>query len=321
MDDSEVPRLVCNGRYRLLEPIGRGATSDVYAAEDTHAGDRRVAIKFLKPHLVAEEDVVARFQREAKIASAIDSPYIARFHNAGKDRQGRVWLVFELLAGRSLDAILREEGTLPFAFVVRIVEDVLLGLMAIHEKGIIHRDIKPGNLFVEERADGTRGVRLLDFGVSKLWATAPDGTPQSVLTVLGALLGTPNYMPPEQVVDPTQVTERSDVYAVGCVAFRALTGQLPFVGDTPEAVLTWKQRFRLFRLGDVTPERWPESLEALLERAMARDPADRFASAGAMLEELRAITPVVLEELGERALQASSTARSGGAEGDTTSRA
>jgi serine/threonine-protein kinase len=290
-------RFVCNGRYRVLERIGTGATADVHVAEDTKANNMRVAIKFLKPHLTEDDDVVRRFLREPDIASTVDSPYVARLLNHGKDRHDRLWIVFELLSGRTLDRALREDGPFHFGDVAWIMEDALRGVIAIHEKGIIHRDLKPGNILIEELADGTLRARVLDFGISKLWARKPDGKEHSVLTVLESILGTPNYMPPEQLADPTQVTVQADIYALGGVFFRALTGQLPFVGNTPEAVLDWKRRFPLLRLRDVTHEKWPEVLEAFLERAMARDPTQRFSSASAMLDELLVITPIVLREL------------------------
>jgi serine/threonine-protein kinase len=270
------------GAYRLTGLIGSGATGQVYAAEVSDGP--RAAVKVLKPHAALDRDMVARFEREATIAATITSPYVAAVLGAGRD-EGHLWIAFELLSGEGLDVRLRREGYLSFHELAPIVDDVLLGLVDAHRAGVVHRDIKPANLFVETLGAAER-TRILDFGVSKLGPhAASSGEPS--LTACDATLGSFAYMAPEQVRASARVDGRADLYALGAVAFRALTGRLPFEGSTPEIVTALKLDRDPPRLSEVTGDRWPSAIESFLSRMMARDRERRFETAGVAVASWR----------------------------------
>jgi serine/threonine-protein kinase len=274
---------VVGGHYKVSRLIGQGAMGEVYAADGKSGED--VALKVLHAKAAEDPDLVARFQREAEIASRIQSPYVAAVLGAGKDRNGRLWIAFERLHGEGLDERLRREQYLSFAEVAPIVHDTLLGLEAAHAAGVIHRDIKPANLFVEKRTvAGKRGAtleegertRILDFGVSKLRGR---GRKDSSLTAFDATLGSFAYMAPEQVRGSARADARADLYAMGAVAFRMLTGRLPFEGSTALNLIALKLDREPPSLAITTGDTWPAALERLLAKLMARDRDHRFASA------------------------------------------
>ena len=225
------------GVYKVRRLIGSGGMGEVYAA-DGKSGEK-VAIKVLHDKAAQDKDLVARFNREASIAATIQSPHIANILGAGKDRDGRLSIAFELLSGEGLDERLRREQYLSFAEVAPVVDDGLQGLAAAHNAGVVHRDIKPANLFIEKRRLTAREIandeaeertRILDFGVSKV--KAPKGQrSEPSLTAFDATLGSFAYMAPEQVRGSARVDQRADLYALGAVAFRALSGRLPFEGQ------------------------------------------------------------------------------------------
>jgi serine/threonine-protein kinase len=269
------------GRYKVNHPIGQGAMGEVYAADGI--GGEDVALKVLHAKAAQDPDLVARFQREAEIAARVHSPYVAAVLGAGKDRNGRLWIAFERLHGEGLDERLRREQYLSFADVAPIVHDALLGLDAAHDAGVIHRDIKPANLFIERLVPkpGAEGgplerTRILDFGVSKFRAR---GRTDSSLTAFDATLGSFAYMAPEQVRASARVDARADVYALGAVAFRMLTGRLPFEGSNALNLIALKLEREAPSLADLTGDTWPAALEKTLARMMARDRNRRFASA------------------------------------------
>jgi eukaryotic-like serine/threonine-protein kinase len=274
---------VVGGRYKLASLIGHGAMGEVYAADGK--GGEDVAIKILHDKAAQDPDLVARFQREAEIARRIRSPYVASVLGAGRDKNGRLWIAFERLHGEGLDERLRREQYLSFADAAPVVDDTLHGLEAAHAAGVIHRDIKPANLFIERlhgAAPDTQAreerTRILDFGVSKF---RPRGRKESSLTAFDATLGSFAYMAPEQVRASARVDIRADIYALGAVAFRMLTGRLPFEGATALSVVALKLDRAPPSLADVTGETWPAALERTLALMMARDKGERFDSAGA----------------------------------------
>jgi serine/threonine-protein kinase len=280
---------IVGGHYKVNHPIGQGAMGEVYAADGSAGED--VALKVLHAKAAQDPDLVARFQREAEIAARVQSPYVAAVLGAGKDRNGRLWIAFERLHGEGLDERLRREQYLSFGDVAPIVHDALLGLDAAHAAGVIHRDIKPANLFIE-RLEGrppakagevalAERTRILDFGVSKFRAR---GRTDSSLTAFDATLGSFAYMAPEQVRASARVDARADLYALGAVAFRMLTGRLPFEGSNALNLIALKLEREAPSLADLTGETWPAALEKALAQMMARDRDRRFASARAVLE-------------------------------------
>jgi serine/threonine-protein kinase len=285
------------GIYKMRRLIGAGGMGEVYAAEGR--GGEKVAIKVLNDKAAQDRDLLARFHREAAIAAQIKSPHIAAILGSGKDPNGRPWIAFEFLSGEGLDERLRREQYLSFADVAPIVDDTLQGLAAAHRAGVIHRDIKPANLFIERRRLSAREIaadesdertRILDFGVSKV--RPPKGArrkSEPSLTAYDATLGSFAYMAPEQVRGSARVDERADLYALGAVAFRALSGRLPFEGQNALTLIALKLDRDPPTLSATTGDDWPGSIERFLGKMMARDREKRFASASDALTAWRRV--------------------------------
>jgi eukaryotic-like serine/threonine-protein kinase len=283
------------GIYKMRRLIGSGGMGEVYAAEGKSG--EKVAIKVLHDKAAQDKDLVARFHREAAIAAQIKSQHIANILGAGKDRDGRLWIAFELLSGEGLDERLRREQYLSFAEVAPIVDDGLQGLSAAHGADVVHRDIKPANLFIEKRRLSAREIaadeseertRILDFGVSKI--RSPKGQrSEPSLTAFDATLGSFAYMAPEQVRGSARVDERADLYALGAVAFRALSGRLPFEGQNALTLIALKLDREPPTLSSTTGDEWPAGIERFLARMMARDREKRFASADEALATWRRV--------------------------------
>jgi serine/threonine-protein kinase len=283
------------GLYKMRRLIGSGGMGEVYAAEGKSG--EKVAIKVLHDKAAQDKDLVARFHREASIAATIKSPHIANILGAGKDRDGRLWIAFELLSGEGLDERLRREQYLSFAEVAPVIDDALQGLGAAHNAGVVHRDIKPANLFIEKRRLTAREIasdeseertRILDFGVSKI--RAPKGQrSEPSLTAFDATLGSFAYMAPEQVRGSARVDARADLYALGAVAFRALSGRLPFEGQNALTLIALKLDREPPTLSSTTGDEWPASIERFLAKMMARDREKRFASAEEALATWRRV--------------------------------
>jgi len=286
---------------------------EVWAAIDDASG-RAVAIKILLARAAMKPDLVRRFEREAQIASAIKSPYVCQLIGVGHTDEGAHLLVFEHLTGESLADRIKREQFLPFSEVGPIIDDVLQGLAAAHAAGVIHRDLKPGNIYIEQLQpesvryappsggfgtsypappglyeDRRERAKILDFGISKL--TRRGGKKEDTLTAFDATLGSFAYMAPEQVRGAARADERADIYAVGVVVFRALAGRLPFEHQTAAALIAMKLDRSAPSLAEVTGDRWPAGIERFLERALARKPEHRFGTAAEALDAWRSIQP------------------------------
>lgn len=272
---------------------------EVYAADGR--GGEKVALKVLHERAAQDPDLVARFNREAEIAKQIRSPYVAGVLGAGREATGRLWIAFERLVGEGMDERLRREQYLSFAELAPLVDDSLQGLKAAHEAHVVHRDIKPANLYIEKRkltaqevaaGEHEERTRILDFGVSKL--RQPNKTrSEPSLTAFDATLGSFAYMAPEQVRGSARVDERADLYALGAVAFRALTGRLPFEGQNALTLIALKLDRDPPTLAQTTGDDWPQSIERFLARIMARDREKRFGSAAEALEAWRKVCRVM----------------------------
>jgi serine/threonine protein kinase len=262
------------GGYRVLRVLGAGGMGIVLHAEDLQLG-RPAALKVLRPALAAGASARQRFLREAKASAAMRHDNVVTIYQVGEDR-GVPFLAMELLEGETLEDRLQREGRLPAAEVVRIGRQAAIGLAAAHAHGLIHRDVKPGNLFLEMGR-----VKLLDFGLAR----AAEG--EMHLTQTGAILGTPAYMSPEQARGEA-VDARSDLFSLGCVLYRACTGRLPFRGTNPSAILlaltTEQPRPPRADNPDVPP-----GLSALVLRLLAKDPARRPVSAREVADALGAL--------------------------------
>ena len=278
--------------FRVTQLLGRGGMGEVWAAASAD-GATEVAIKVLLPGAAVKPDLVARFEREARVTASIESDYVCKLLAHERDPSGAHLLVFEKLEGESLADRLRREMYLPFAEVGPLVDDALRGLAAAHGAGVIHRDLKPGNIFIEWTGEPERPERakVLDFGISKLTKKEQGRRDEPSLTDFDATLGSFAYMAPEQVRGAARVDQRADLYSMGAVAFRALAGRLPFEGHSAGMIIALKLDRPAPSLSEVTGERWPSGIERFLERVLQRDPELRFASAEEALGEWRGTLP------------------------------
>lgn len=259
-------QMTLGGRYRLGEVLGRGGMGEVRAAEDLRLG-RQVAVKLLRADLADDADVRRRFESEARAAAGISHPHAVAVYDAGED-EGVAYLVMERLPGATL-ADEMATGPLAQDRACAVACQVLGALGAAHDRGLIHRDIKPGNVLVA--ADGA--AKLADFGIAKVMESSDDAT-------TGFLLGTPAYLAPERLAGHP-ATPASDLYALGVVLYEALTGRKPFVGDTPFAVIHAIHQGEPEPLGVLRPDVRP-TVVAAVEQAMHADPGRRFHSAAAL---------------------------------------
>jgi serine/threonine protein kinase len=265
------------GKYEIIERIGAGGMGTVYKASQTGL-NRLVAVKILKPELTRDADTVARFSREATAMSLLTHANTTRVYDFGQTDDGLLYLVMEFLEGQLITQRVAERGPLPVMEALRTTQQILRSLNEAHTKGIVHRDLKPDNIFVA-RAEGhhTEMVKVLDFGIAKV--VAPDRRVDQFETQAGTVFGTPRYMSPEQA-QGAPLDQRSDLYAVGALLYQMLTGRAPFTDDDAVVVMA-KHIQELPELPRrVAPDRpIPESLEAVVMRALAKAPDDRFQTA------------------------------------------
>ena len=262
-------------RYLITDKIGEGGMGRVYLARHVRL-PQNVAIKVLHPAMVRDATVVARFRREAVNASQIENEHVARVFDHGEVGDGLFYIAMEFVEGEPLSKIIAREGALPPARAVEITRQVADALAAAHERPtpIVHRDLKPDNVMIGVRRDGADRVKVVDFGIAEAMS---GGGPK--LTQQGLVIGTPEYMSPEQLSAIT-LDCRSDIYSLALVTFDMLTGQLPFVGESPHEAALMRLRDRPRTLAEVRPDvAWPPALQAVMDRALARAPADRFSTA------------------------------------------
>ena len=264
-----------SGRYEILLPLGKGGMGSVYKAHDREL-DEVVAVKVLRTDTARNPDLARRFRAEIKLARKIRHRNVCAIHEYGQE--GHLsYIVMEYVAGIDLRRILRQQGPLGFEEAFDAAEQMAIGLHAIHEMGIIHRDLKTPNIMRDERGL----IRLMDFGIAKQLGTGPG----SETTATGQIVGTPEYMSPEQV-RAERLDARSDLYALGIVIFEVFTGDVPFRGDTPLATLL-KQVQEPPRFGEQQPSRIPAPLVPVLDRVLSKERERRYASALEMLEAIR----------------------------------
>ncbi|MCL5952596.1 MAG: protein kinase [Chloroflexi bacterium] len=277
----EPPKLQHLGKYEILEEVGRGGFGVVYKARNTTL-NRIEALKVLKSSLLEDPAFVERFQQEAQSAANLKHPNIVTIYQSGEE-QGSYFIAMEFLWGKPLDKVIAPEKCLPLERVAKITTQLASALDQAHAEGLVHRDIKPSNIIVDDRDHAT----LTDFGLAKVLS-------HSVTTISGQILGTPEYMAPEQA-QGQPADARTDVYALGIVAFEMLTGRAPFKADTSLAVL-YKQvnepppSLRSLR-GDL-----PEAVESVVNKALAKNPEERYQTAGAMSSALQGIIDQAKEQ-------------------------
>jgi serine/threonine-protein kinase len=265
------------GKFLLLDKLGEGGMGQVYRAKDTRMG-RLVALKLMRKEKLAKPDSVKRFYQEIQAASQLNHPNIVIAYDA--DQVGNLhYFSMELVDGIDLAQQVRQSGVLPVALACEYVRQAAVGLQHAHEKGLVHRDIKPANLLVANNA-GTPQVKILDLGLARL-----QGKEETGLTRAGQVLGTPDYLAPEQAFDSRKADVRSDVYSLGCTLYFLLTGQAPFLGETLTQVLLKHQMKEAIPLTRRRPD-VSAGLAAVVQKMMAKAPDDRYQSAAEAAEAL-----------------------------------
>jgi len=291
-DEDPLVGALVGGRYRVLRRIGEGGMGVVYLAEH-EAIEKKLAIKVLKDQYALREDVVARFQQEAKSASRVKHEGVLEVFDFGRTDDHRFYIAMEMLDGRDLSYVLEKEHRLPPIRAVRIGVQIARALGAAHSKGIIHRDLKPENVFVRMGDDGREYVKIVDFGIAQLRAEGEDASDPNAkvsgrkLTKTGMVFGTPEYMSPEQAAGKP-IDARVDVYALGVMLFEMLSGRTPYQGETFMAILTAHLTQPLPSLSSMSRPGFACSpqLEAVVQRALAKEVEDRFRTMAELADAL-----------------------------------
>ena len=279
-DDSLIGTTLA-GKYRIDERLNEGGMGAVYRA--THVlMEKTVAVKVLRPSLAADEKIVARFSREARAASRISHPNALSVTDFGEDENGTVFLVMEFLSGRTLKQVIRDEGPLPLTRVVDIIRQVAEALHAAHQQGVVHRDLKSDNIMLLDTMTGDH-AKVLDFGIAKI--NEPEGTLDSGLTAPNLVIGTPQYMSPEQCSQDSEIDSRSDIYSLGVILYEMLVGHVPFTAESPTMVM---MKHLQEPVPSVLDERkdLPASVGRVIARAMAKLPSNRYQDVAELVEDL-----------------------------------
>src|SRR5438094_5169771 len=276
---------VFDGKYRLDERLGSGGMGTVYRA--THLLiDRPVALKVLSQRFVGDQTAQQRFRREARAAGRMQHPNAVTVTDFGATDDGYLYIVMELLEGRTLRDLLAHEAPLDSARAVSFMLQTCAAVGAAHEAGLIHRDLKPANIFIEQRPNFPAVVKVLDFGVAK-FAVEEHDDDYNTLTQVGAIIGTPRYMSPEQCAGTASLTPAADVYSLGIILYEMLTGAVPFSAETPLA-LAMKQVTEAPRPPREIVPAIPRELETVVLHALAKHAADRPPDANEFRRELHA---------------------------------
>jgi serine/threonine-protein kinase len=270
-------------RYRLTKKIGEGGMGAIYQAVHTEMG-RTCAIKLLAPITSGREEALARFKREAKMASCIDNPHAITIYDFGVAENGLLFLAMEYIDGRPLSGVIAEHRMLPIDRVVHITNQIAEALAAAHTLGIVHRDLKPDNVMITRKGGDSDYVKVLDFGIAK---TVADDSADN-LTKTGFVLGTPVYMSPEQLLGE-KLDGRSDIYSLAIIVYEMLSGKLPFVGDNQQSVMMKRITGLPVPLRSIAPQ-ISESVERCVMQGLAREPDERVMDAKAFAEALSAAT-------------------------------
>jgi serine/threonine-protein kinase len=269
-------------RYHIQGKLGEGGMGAVYLGQHVKM-HRPSAIKVLTKELAHNAEAVARFNREAANAARINHPNVCAIYDFGETSDGLIYLAMEYIEGETLAALLRRDGRLPAQRAANIVAQAADALQAAHDLGIVHRDLKPDNMMLTHARDGADQVKVVDFGIAKAMGGGEEG---QKVTKTGLVIGTPEYMSPEQLSGDV-LDGRSDVYSLALVFYRALTGRLPFEADTAQEMLIARLTDDPIKLNDVAPELgFPPQLQAVLDRALQRMPGDRYPTATGFAQDV-----------------------------------
>jgi serine/threonine protein kinase len=301
-------------RYQIERFIGRGGMAEVFAGLNVRTG-KRVALKWIRPALATTTEALARFRREAVAAGRIHHPNVVTVFDV-VEHKSATWLVMELLEGETLSEILTRVDHMEPEAAIGLLIPAMRGVAAAHAHGVVHRDIKPDNIFICRAEDGHRPeAKVLDFGVSKL---ADESADQVSITVTGSLVGTPTYMPPEQVRGTKVVDLRSDIYALGVVLYQMLAGRTPFQGKIYSALMIEIATTDPPMLRSLRPD-LPVELEKIVHKAMARDIEDRYSDVTSFVHALEDLvggevshTPPALQSYNSGAIRLAGSTRGSG---------
>lgn len=272
---------VLAGKYRIDERLSEGGMGTVYRG--THVlMDKTVAIKVLRPTLAADEKIVARFSREARAASKISHPNALSVTDFGESEGGIVFLVMEYLSGKTLKDVIQSEGPMPLDRAISIMRQVGDALKAAHDQGVVHRDLKSDNIMLITTAVGDHAM-VLDFGIAKI--IEPDADVDTGLTAPNLVIGTPQYMSPEQCSQAGEIDARSDIYSFGVILYEMLVGHVPYSGESPTIVMLKHMQDPVPSVLDERDD-LPPSIGKIVARAMAKLPEDRYQTINDLLEDL-----------------------------------
>jgi serine/threonine protein kinase len=282
-----LPGRVIAGNFRIDGLIGSGAMGNVYKAEQLSLG-KQVAIKVLHPHLMGDEKLVGRFKREAKSASLLNHPNSIQIIDSGQDRDGTLYIAMELLTGRDLAQVIRDDFPLPLPRVVRILSQVLSALEEAHAQRVIHRDLKPSNIMLIQRRDEKDFVKVCDFGIAKATLSEADDR-AAMLTIQGLVCGTPEYMAPEQArAEP--LDGRADLYAAAVILYQMVTGDIPFRADSPMAIVSRHLVEAPMPPSKRRPDlRLPKIIDDVVLRGLEKEREMRYPTAVAFREVLEGV--------------------------------
>jgi serine/threonine-protein kinase len=285
--DPFIGRDILNGQFQILQKIGSGGMGSVYKALQP-AMNRMVAVKILHPKLANRKDLVSRFRREARAMSHLTHPNTVKVYLYGELEDGSLYIVMEFLEGRNLNQTVRAEGAMPLARGLPILIQVCHALEEAHRQGIIHRDLKPENIFLSQQGGMKDFAKVLDFGLAKV--TEREMRPGSIiLTQEGMVFGTPEFMSPEQAQGKT-LTAASDTYSLAVILYEVLTGKLPFEAKNPMEFIQLHVTAKPKPINErVAGKTFPPLLWTVLEKAMAKKPEERFASAADFANALQAV--------------------------------
>src|SRR5215203_162722 len=280
------------GKYRIDERLNAGGMGTVYRG--THVlMDKTVAIKVLRPVLAADEKIVARFSREARAASRISHPHALSVTDFGEDENGNVFLVMEFLSGKTLKQVIRDGGPLSLTRIVDITRQIGDALNAAHAQGVVHRDLKSDNIMLVDTMAGDH-AKVLDFGIAKI--NEPEGAVDTNLTAPNLVIGTPQYMSPEQCSQDSEIDSRSDIYSLGVILYEMLVGHVPFSGDSPTIVM---MKHLQEPVPSILEERsdLPASVARVVARAMAKVRDNRYQNVAELIEDLTIASGMTIHRL------------------------
>jgi len=267
-------------RYHVMKKLGEGGMGQVYLAEHVKMG-RKSAVKVMNPGMVNDADAISRFNREAANASRINHPNVAGIYDFGETSDGLIYLAMEFIEGQSLTSLVESKGALPPERAAEIVRQAAEGLQVAHDMGIVHRDLKPDNIMIAKGRNDSDLVKVVDFGIAKA-----AGAENQKVTKTGLVVGTPEYMSPEQLAGD-KLDGGSDIYSLALVAFNVFTGKLPFQAESAQESMIMRLTDEPKTLADMKPDvAWPPDVQRVMRKALERRREDRYTSAQKFGQEL-----------------------------------